>query len=383
MRKSMKSLMAILFVTVLSCHLFAADGVVTFVKGKVEVKKGNSWVSLNVGDTVKQSDMINTGFQSEAKVKLMDNILYLGPVTRVTLDTLAQSSDTDKVNVYLTTGSVRSKVNRTDTKRVSYTVRTPIAVASVRGTDFSVNGDGSIECFEGKVAVMPVSQLKELVKQQAEDEAEDEDDEAKDEEDSEDQSDDLEEADDDESISEKEEKAVEDKEDKEEAKSDKEESKKDETKPAESSKDDVKKETEAPKAKEEPKSSSPATSVPELDFSSEAGLEAMENAMNLNDVGEVIETNQQIKVTNTNTTTGVKHTVQEKADKVLNSVTTESKKPEADETVNSPNSSINNITKPTSGSISVNINKPQFGSLDVTITLPPAQEAKPDVTHKL
>ena len=190
MRKSIKSLVAILFVAVLSCHLFAADGTVTFVKGKVEVKKGNSWVTLSVGDKVKQSEMINTGFQSEAKIKLMDNILYLGPVTRVTLDTLASSSETDKVNVYLTTGSARSKINRTDTKRVSYTVRTPIAVASVRGTDFSIDGQGNVVCNEGKVAVIPVSQLKELVKNaDDDDEAEDEED---DDEDDDDESDDSE-----------------------------------------------------------------------------------------------------------------------------------------------------------------------------------------------
>lgn len=159
MRKSLKSLMAVLLVLCLSCQLFAAEGVVTFVKGKVEVKRGNTWVGLNVGDTIKESEMINTGFQSEAKVKLMDSILYLGPVTRVTLDTLASSNDRDKVNVYLSTGSIRSKVNRTDTKRVSYTVRTPIAVASVRGTDWAIDCLNNVVCYEGAVAVIPINLL--------------------------------------------------------------------------------------------------------------------------------------------------------------------------------------------------------------------------------
>ena len=81
MRKVLKSVLAILFVSLLSAQLFAADGTVTYVKGKVEVKRGNSWVSLRVGDKVAQSETINTGFQSEAKVKLMDSVLYLGPVT--------------------------------------------------------------------------------------------------------------------------------------------------------------------------------------------------------------------------------------------------------------------------------------------------------------
>lgn len=153
MKRNFKKLVTILFTLVLACHLFAVDGVVTYVKGKVEVKRGSRWVSLRVGDKVSKSSMINTGFQSEAKVKLMNSVLYLGPVTRVTLNDLSSSNDRDKVSVYLSTGSVRSKVNRTGDKRVSYTVRTPIAVASVRGTDLTVDSSGYIGCTEGEISV--------------------------------------------------------------------------------------------------------------------------------------------------------------------------------------------------------------------------------------
>lgn len=177
MKNSMKKLFTILFVLLFACKIFAADGVVTFVKGKVEVKRGNSWVALKVGDKVAQSEVINTGFQSEAKVKLMNNVLYLGPVTRVTLSTLSSSSDKDKVNVYLSTGTIRSKVNRTDTKRVSYTVRTPIAVASVRGTDFINYGPTSVDCLEGTVGVTNTERLSIPKKSDKDkDDAEDEDD---------------------------------------------------------------------------------------------------------------------------------------------------------------------------------------------------------------
>ena len=184
MRKSLKSLLTVLFVFALSYQLFAADGVVTFVKGKVEVKRGSGWVSLKVGDKFAQSEMINTGFQSEAKVKLMDSVLYLGPVTRVTLDTLSSSSDRDKVNVYLSTGTVRSKVSHSGGKRTSYTVRTPIAVASVRGTDFSVDDSNRIETYEGAVAVSTVRAVygdrNDADDDDADDDDEEDDDEAED-----------------------------------------------------------------------------------------------------------------------------------------------------------------------------------------------------------
>ena len=153
MKKIYKLVLFFLIFSVFSSSLFAAEGIVTFVKGKVEVQRNSSWVILNVGDKVSQSEVISTGFQSEAKIKLMDSVLYLGPVTRVTLETLKASDSTDKVNVYLSAGVTRSKVNHTDNKRVNYTVHTAVAVASVRGTDWIIDCSGNVSCSEGGVAV--------------------------------------------------------------------------------------------------------------------------------------------------------------------------------------------------------------------------------------
>ena len=153
MKKFYNLVLFSLIFSVFSSSLFAAEGIVTFVKGKVEVQRDSSWVILNVGDKVSQSEVISTGFQSEAKIKLMDSVLYLGPVTRVTLETLKASDSTDKVNVYLSAGVTRSKVNHTDNKRVNYTVHTAVAVASVRGTDWIIDCSGNVSCSEGGVAV--------------------------------------------------------------------------------------------------------------------------------------------------------------------------------------------------------------------------------------
>ena len=153
MKKFYKLVLFSLIFSVFSSSLFAAEGIVSFVKGKVEVQRDSSWVILNVGDKVSQSEVISTGFQSEAKIKLMDSVLYLGPVTRVTLETLKATDSTDKVNVYLSAGVTRSKVNHTDNKRVNYTVHTAVAVASVRGTDWIIDCSGNVSCSEGGVAV--------------------------------------------------------------------------------------------------------------------------------------------------------------------------------------------------------------------------------------
>ena len=83
----------------------------------------------------------------------MDTVLYLGPVTRITLEELASTDQDDTVNVYLKTGTTRSQVRHADNKRVNYQVHTAVAVASCRGTDWIIDDSNNIICFEGTVAV--------------------------------------------------------------------------------------------------------------------------------------------------------------------------------------------------------------------------------------
>ena len=144
------------FIALLICActgLYAADATVTFVSGKVEVQRGDKWVPLQKGDTLSKSDTVSTGFQSEAKIKIMDSVMYLGPVTRITLEELSTKGNTDNVNVYLKTGAARSQVRHVDNKRVNYQVHTAVAVASCRGTDWIIDSNNKVLCLEGMVAV--------------------------------------------------------------------------------------------------------------------------------------------------------------------------------------------------------------------------------------
>ena len=151
--RRIKGLLVAAVLTVLGASLFAADATVTFVSGKVEVQRGGKWVALQKGDSVSKSETISTGFQSEAKIKMMDSVMYLGPVTRITLEELSSTGQQDNVNVFLKTGSARSQVKHVDNKRVNYQVHTAVAVASCRGTDWIIDDSNNIICFEGVVAV--------------------------------------------------------------------------------------------------------------------------------------------------------------------------------------------------------------------------------------
>lgn len=152
MRKVKTLLIAALFI-VLGSSVFAEEAIVTYVSGKVEVQRNGQWVALQKGDKVAKAETISTGFQSEAKIKILESVMYLGPVTRITLEELSSSSQKDNVNVYLKTGTARSQVKHVDNKRVNYQVHTAVAVASCRGTEWIINDSNKVDCIEGVVAV--------------------------------------------------------------------------------------------------------------------------------------------------------------------------------------------------------------------------------------
>ncbi|MFA6855845.1 MAG: FecR domain-containing protein [Treponema sp.] len=148
---------AAVFVVFTAFPVCADSAVVVSLRGKVEVNRNGTWVALSENGLVSQGEVISTGFKSEAVLKYQGATMQLGPLTRVTLETLAKNEKKDSVSLYLNTGAVKSSVKKTENKRVSYTVHNPVAVASVRGTDFSFISTGDITCTGGAVVTYPAS----------------------------------------------------------------------------------------------------------------------------------------------------------------------------------------------------------------------------------
>lgn len=153
MKKFGKKLLIVFVAFVFASPLFAASAKVTFVKGKAEVLKNNAWMTLNIGDTLEMSDTISTGFQSEIKIEYGGSVMSLGALTRITLENLSSTSSKEDVSIYLKTGAIRSKVTHTEEKRVSYKVKSPVAVCSVRGTGFDMKACGQVDVWEGSTVV--------------------------------------------------------------------------------------------------------------------------------------------------------------------------------------------------------------------------------------
>lgn len=116
----------------------ALEATVLSARGKAEVQKGTSWATLSAGSKLQKGDVIQTGFKSELILKIKETTVTVAPLSRITIEQLAEKSDKDDTRLYLDTGSLKSDVKKTEDRRVGFTVRSPVATASVRGTVFSI-----------------------------------------------------------------------------------------------------------------------------------------------------------------------------------------------------------------------------------------------------
>ena len=158
MKRLISKMIVAALVAVFTCSsVFAASAKVTYVKGKVEVSRGNAWVSLKVGDVVNEAETISTGFQSEARLNYNGSVMAVPALSRITLEALQSSGSKETVSIKVDTGAVRSKVAHAEGKKIEYTARTPVGVASVRGTDFAVFANGKAQVYSGAIAYYKAS----------------------------------------------------------------------------------------------------------------------------------------------------------------------------------------------------------------------------------
>lgn len=136
-------LIAAAFALIAICApIVALEGRVVTVSGKVEFQDASGvWKPLKGGDSVVSGTLISTGFKSEATVKLGGSILTIRPLTRMSLTQLVEKEDTVNTELYLEVGTVKAEVNSMDNKKNGFTVKSPAATASVRGTVFEIGDD--------------------------------------------------------------------------------------------------------------------------------------------------------------------------------------------------------------------------------------------------
>lgn len=113
---------------------------ITVEKGKVDIETpGVDAIAATTGAEVKVGDVIRTKKSARATVKVGDiALIRMEELSEVKLTTLTPPTDTDgaKAGWNLTKGRLWSRVKKLTDKKTDFTVETPNAVTTVRGTAF-------------------------------------------------------------------------------------------------------------------------------------------------------------------------------------------------------------------------------------------------------
>jgi hypothetical protein len=116
----------------------AAQAVLVEARGTVDVLFSGAagWRAAEEGMTVEADTVISTGFRSTVLIQTGSSRIHLQPVTRLTLEEIILRGESEAINLSLRAGRIRVDVSPPRGNTVEFAVRSPIAVASVRGTSF-------------------------------------------------------------------------------------------------------------------------------------------------------------------------------------------------------------------------------------------------------
>lgn len=111
------------------------------VNGKVEYSlNGQTWLAARVGNVLTRGVIVSTGFKSTAVLKVGTSTITVKPVTRLSLEEIVKTRGGTQTQLFLSAGRVKVEVVPVVEERVAFTVRSPAATASVRGTGFEFDG---------------------------------------------------------------------------------------------------------------------------------------------------------------------------------------------------------------------------------------------------
>lgn len=155
----------LLTITLMACLSFSnasaksMTGVFMVVKGDVKVTKTNlETMKAKIGLSVVPGDTITSGADSRGKIVMEDrNTIHISPNTEFKIEAYVNNGTQKNVELRLKEGKVRNEVKQTyDGDKNKFIIKTPTAVAGVRGTDFTTSFDKTsnrteVVTFEGRV----------------------------------------------------------------------------------------------------------------------------------------------------------------------------------------------------------------------------------------
>lgn len=149
----MKKAYALICCVLAALPLFALEAVVVSVVGKAEVQTAQGWQPMKAGEKITKGTLISTGFKSQAVLGIGRSTVTVRPLSRLTVQELTENPDKDISKVYLDAGSIKADIKAAQNKRVGFTVKSPVATASVRGTAGIFDAAGFLQSTDGTWAV--------------------------------------------------------------------------------------------------------------------------------------------------------------------------------------------------------------------------------------
>ena len=146
----MKRIILTIFLLVGSVAVFAATGVaqdkaeVISFTGKAEYQTADGWIPVTVGTLLEQGTVISTGFKSSG-----DSRFTVAALSRIAIDKLVEDDSSYDTEMKLSTGKLQMDVKAKPGKTTSFTVKSPTATASVRGTSGIMSSTGTLQSLTG------------------------------------------------------------------------------------------------------------------------------------------------------------------------------------------------------------------------------------------
>jgi hypothetical protein len=134
--------LAALVLVCATAHAETAAGTVASLQGRADAQRGGQavWRTLALGNDVFVGDRLRTAEASRLKILMRDDaVVTLGPRSELVVDEQVVRSDGGTSRLGVLVGAMRAVVTeRYGTPGSSFEVKTPTAVAGVRGTGFVV-----------------------------------------------------------------------------------------------------------------------------------------------------------------------------------------------------------------------------------------------------
>ncbi len=119
--------------------LIRENPTVTYSSGETYYRKKNSddWLPVEIGLILKENESVKTGIDGFLDIKFSN-----GTVIRITEDSFLSLDDVSltTIDLNLSKGGIVSKFTKLFSNQ-KYTVKTPVAVAGIRGTELIINSD--------------------------------------------------------------------------------------------------------------------------------------------------------------------------------------------------------------------------------------------------